>query len=531
MQEETNQEEEKIGFETVLPIESQALLIMQWRNDPLTLRMSYHSQPKIWGTFYREFQDQFFSLPDLPPFFILREGRRAGFVKFNLVEHPEKITWRRCCEISINLAPEFRGKGIGTTALKLLKQWVASKGYDDLYAEAKEENIASHNAFLKAGFSQLDNIMKKIDTEQFFLIKRFLARLTPEMKQTNQNVFVIAEAGSNWRMGSERRDIAMAKTLIDIAVEAGANAVKFQTFRPETVYAKGAGKSDYLGSMGIEDDILDLFADLAMPYEIIPLLAEYCQKQQIEFMSSPFSKSDFHAVDRFVKRHKIASYEITHLRLIELAAHSGKPVIMSTGAANEEEIAWAVQTFRNHGGKELTLLQCTARYPAEANSMNLNVIPWLKHRFKVSVGLSDHSRHPVCAPLAAVALGATVIEKHFTLNNRLVGPDHAFALTPGELIEMVHAIRRVEKMLGSGVKTIQPEEEELRDFARRGVQALREINKGDIFQEGQNIEILRPGKQPMGVHPKYLPEIQGKKAMRSIPIGNGIMLGDWEVDA
>ncbi len=266
-----------------------------------------------------------------------------------------------------------------------------------------------------------------------------------------------------------------------------------------------------------------------MPYEMIPPLgAEYCEKNNIEFMASAFSKNDFLAIDPYVKRHKIASYEIGHIRLIEMIARTGKPTFLSTGAATKEEIDWAFQAYHDFGGRDLTLLQCTAKYPAEAESMNLRSILWLKERYKCPVGLSDHSRHPIAAPVAAVALGAQAIEKHFTLHSELPGPDHAFALTPHELKEMVSAVRRTELMLGSWVKTIHSSEEELRGFARRGIQALCNIQKGDVLREGVNIDILRPGQQPIGIYPKFITKIEGKKATRAIPLGTGIQFGDWE---
>lgn len=517
------QDNDDIGFECVRPIEGHARLIMEWRNDPQTLAMSFHSQPKEWQTFYREFLDDYFGLHDLPAIFVLFRGERVAFVKFNLVEHP-KSPFARCCDISINVAPKYRGKGIGQQALIALKGWVRARGYDAIYAEVKNENQASHKAFLGAGYKLLGKGTKKINDIEV-PIKRYWVELNSRIAANN--VFIIAEAGSNWRMGTPARDLAMGKALIDVAAEAGADAIKFQTYKPESVYVKNAGKSRYLAEAGIEEDIRDIFTDLTMPYEMIPELAKYCKKAGIEFMSTPFSKSDFKAVDKYVKRHKIASYEINHIHLIELAARSGKPLYLSTGAAVEEDIKWAVDTFRANGGKDLTLLQCTACYPAPADNLNLKVIPWLKHRFNVAAGLSDHSRYPLEAPLMAVALGATVIEKHFTLDNRLPGPDHAFALLPVELKALVQAVRLAEKMVGSGVKTVLPSEQELRLFARRGLQAIRSIKKGDLLQEGVNMEILRPGEQSIGIHPKFLKAIEGKKATRAIREGCGIQFGDW----
>lgn len=342
-------------------------------------------------------------------------------------------------------------------------------------------------------------------------------------------VFIIAEAGSNWRCGNFSKDMRMAKTLIDVAVEAECDAVKFQTYRAETVYVPNAGVSDYLSSeVGIIESIFDIFEDLSMPYEMIPELSNYCQKQDIQFMSTPFSISDAKAVDPYVKIHKIASYEISHAHIIEFMAKTGKPVILSTGGAMYEDIEWAVSHFYKNGGKTISLMQCTAKYPAPLSTVNLKVIPELIKRFRVPVGLSDHSREPIIGPIGAVTLGATIIEKHFTLHNKLPGPDHPFAITPNELKQMVKSIRQIEQALGSGVKEVQHEEKELRRYALRSIQAIKRIDRGDVLSEGINIDILRPGKQPQGVHPKYLPEIEGKKATRNILLGEGIKVGDYE---
>jgi N-acetylneuraminate synthase len=247
----------------------------------------------------------------------------------------------------------------------------------------------------------------------------------------------------------------------------------------------------------------------------------------IQLMATSFSVEDFSAVDPYVQRHKIASYEIGHIHLIQCAAEAGKPLYLSTGAATLDEIAWAVDTYDRLGGKELTLMQCTARYPAEPDSLNLNAIPWMRSHFNVPVGFSDHSRDPLSAPVAATALGATVIEKHFTLHNALPGPDHAFAVTPQELKLMVKAVRAIEPMLGSKVKYVHPAEEELRCYARRGVQAIQPIAVGDQLREGVNIAILRPGKQKIGVHPLFLPQIEGQYAKRAIDLGSGIQRHDF----
>jgi len=339
--------------------------------------------------------------------------------------------------------------------------------------------------------------------------------------------FIIAEAGSNWRMGTPARDLAMGKALIDVAVEAGADAVKFQTYKATKVYVKNAGESEYLAEAGIKEDIISIFEDLAMPYEMIGKLAAYCEQQGILFMSSPFSVADFEAVDPYTLIHKVASYEISHLRLIEAVAKSGKPMLLSTGASGHADIRWAVDWFYECGGKDLILLQCTSKYPAPLDTIELNVIPTLMNTYDVISGLSDHSQDPVIAPVGAVALGGSVIEKHYTLDKRLPGPDHAFAITPDGLKQLVKAVRQMEEALGSPQKDVQDAEEELYHFARRSLQATQPIAKGDIFQEGINVDILRPGKQNAGLHPKYLTEVEGKTATRDIPEGDGIRTDDY----
>ncbi|CAM2057416.1 N-acylneuraminate-9-phosphate synthase [Desulfovibrionales bacterium] len=341
------------------------------------------------------------------------------------------------------------------------------------------------------------------------------------------SVIIIAEAGSNWRLGSPVRDLAMARALIEVAAEARADYVKFQTYRAQTLYVANAGKSDYMIEHGIEESIYDILDDSAMSYEMLPRLAEHCKKYGIGFLSTPFSLNDARAVDPFVQLHKIASYEISHSRLIEFVASTGKPLILSTGGASIKDIAWAIEHFKAHGGHDMTLMQCTAKYPAPMATLNLQAIPTLKTHFGVNVGLSDHSRDPIIGPVGAVALGATIIEKHFTLHNRIPGPDHPFAITATELVELVAAVRHIEEALGNGEKVIQTEEQELRAFAQRSLQTTRDIARGELLIDGVNLDILRPGKQRQGLHPCHLPRLKNRPAARDIPAGDGLYEGDW----
>jgi N-acetylneuraminate synthase len=344
---------------------------------------------------------------------------------------------------------------------------------------------------------------------------------------STERVFVIGEAGSNWRMGTPARDLRMARTLIDVAAEAGCDAVKFQTYRAETVYAPNAGRSDYLTASGNSEDIHAIFRDLAMPYEMVGELAAHAKSRALLFMSSPFSVADLAAVDPHVAVHKIASYELNHRRLLEAAARTHKPIIVSTGAAELPEIGAAIALLQREGAGPICLMQCTAAYPADIGALALRVIPALAARFGTAVGLSDHSIEPLTGPTGAVALGARCIEKHYTLQKRLPGPDHAFALEPPELAQMVAAVRAMERALGGGDKTVQPIERELRSYAVRGLQALRDVRCGEALIEGVNFDILRPGRNRQGVSPMRIDELAGRQATRDIPAGDGILEGDW----
>jgi N-acetylneuraminate synthase len=515
-----------LSFEVCEAHPEHARLIMDWRNDPVTLSMSYHREAKVWESFWAEYRLVY--LQESPrPVFLLDKGERVGFLRFRRADHPQGL-FGKTIDISINIDPNRRGRGLGSAALKAASAYLLGQGIDTVYAEVRQENTVSYRTFIRAGFVDLGLVTKEVpDTGETCNIYRLVYELTPGFWRSRP-VYILAEAGSNWRMGTSARDRAMAFTLIDVAAEAGADAVKFQTYRPETVYVQNAGQSDYLSEAGIKQDIREIFEDLAMPYELLAELAEHCRKRKIDFLSSGFSPDDFAAIDPFVSIHKIASYEISHPDLLTLAGRSGKPLILSTGASGEEDIEWAVTTFRQAGGRDLCLMQCTADYPAPVSSLNLRTLPWLQTRFAAATGLSDHSREPTLGPVAAVALGARVIEKHFTIDNRLPGPDHAFALLPRELKELVQQVRLAEASLGDGTKRVLAEEEELASFARRGLQAISEIAPGDIFREGVNYAVLRPGKQALGVHPKYREKFEGHRSTRSIPIGDGFRLSDIE---
>lgn len=349
--------------------------------------------------------------------------------------------------------------------------------------------------------------------------------MTPEfMKSEKPNhVFVIAEAGSNWKCGTYEEDLKRARELIKVAAKSGADAVKFQTYKPETIYVQEAGKSNYLSEHGIDENINNIFKHLSMPYEMIPELARFCKQENIMFMSTPFSVQDAKEVDPHVDIHKVASFEINHVRLLEFLAKTKKPLLISTGASTYEEIDFSVNLAQKNENDKICLMQCTSKYPCPIEALNLSVIPNMKTRYNLPIGLSDHSIDPIIAPIMAVGLGAVVIEKHFTLDRNLPGPDHPFALIPTELETMIKLIRSAEKAIGTGKKEILKEELELRRFATRSIQAIKDIKKGDILQEGINFEILRPGNRSRGLEARFLDTINGKRAKEDIKSGEGVI--------
>jgi N-acetylneuraminate synthase len=239
-------------------------------------------------------------------------------------------------------------------------------------------------------------------------------------------------------------------------------------------------------------------------------------------MSTPFSVSDAKAVNKFVKIHKVASYEINHLSLLKFLAGTNKPIIVSTGASTYEKISYAIRILKKFGAKQIFLLQCTAAYPAPVKSLNLSSIPKLKEKFKIPVGFSDHSIDPFIAPLLAIGYGATIIEKHFTLNRKFVGPDHAFAIEPQDLKKLVYSIREADNAKGTGIKIVEKTEKELEKFATRSIQAIIPIQKGDKLKFEKNFELLRPGKRGRGADAININKINGKTSKRKIQTGDGI---------
>lgn len=320
--------------------------------------------------------------------------------------------------------------------------------------------------------------------------------------------FVIAEAGAN-----HDRDIDQAKRLIDVAAESGADAVKFQTYTGARLYSRKTPKFQYLKGVS-ELPPAELLDSIALPREWQGELAAYAGDKGILWFSSPFDLDAVASLESVgVPTYKIASFEIVDLELVRRCASTGKPIVISTGMATLGEIEDAIEACRCEGNESVALLQCVSLYPAPAESMNLRAMETLRSAFGVPVGLSDHTIGTPVA-IAAAAIGANLIEKHFTLDRTLKGPDHPFAAEPQELTDLVAGIRAAEQAMGDGRKIgpIPEESEEMFDLARRSVVAAVPIPRGTIITRDM-LTVKRPG---WGIRPKHIELVVGREAKADI---------------
>jgi sialic acid synthase SpsE len=320
-----------------------------------------------------------------------------------------------------------------------------------------------------------------------------------------QPCYVIAEAGAN-----HNRDLDVARKLIDIAADAGADAVKFQTYSGRTLYSTKTPRFDYLEGDLAEKPVHELLEEISLPRDWQPILAQHCRDRDVEFLSSPFDRRAVDELDALdVGAFKIASFELVDLPFIRYAAARGRPLILSTGMARLGEIEDAITAARDAGCEEIALLQCASLYPAPPHVMNLRSIPAMYAAFAVPVGLSDHTRGSHIA-VAAVAMGACIVEKHFTLDRSLPGPDHPFAVEPQELRELVEQIRDAEAAFGDGVKR-GPSSEEAKEMytkARRSVVAAAAIPAGSLIA-AHMLTVKRPGH---GIKPRDIELLVGRVA-------------------
>ncbi len=320
------------------------------------------------------------------------------------------------------------------------------------------------------------------------------------------NVLIIAEAGIN-----HNGSLKTAHKLIDVAVDAGADVVKFQTFTAEAVVSKGAAKAAYQKeTTDAGESQYEMIRKLELDKEAHIELIAYCEQKGIEFLSSPFDHKSIDLLDDIeLKRFKIPSGEITNLPYLRHIGSLGKPIILSTGMATLKEVEYALNVLEESGTpkSQITVLHCNTEYPTPMEDVNLKAMLTIRNELGVNIGYSDHTLG-IEVPIAAVAMGATIIEKHFTLDRKLPGPDHAASLEPNELKEMVKAIRNIEKAMGDGIKKPSPSEIKNMPIARKSIVAKTLIKKGEIFTE-ENLTVKRPGT---GISPMEWDNVIGKVA-------------------
>lgn len=319
-------------------------------------------------------------------------------------------------------------------------------------------------------------------------------------------VFIIAEAGVN-----HNGDIDIAKKLVDVAVEAEADAIKFQTFKAEELVCKNAKKAEYQKEHTEKNESqLEMLKKLELDINMHDTLMNYCKDKGILFLSTPFDLRSIDLLEKLnIPIYKIPSGEITNYPYLKKIAGLKKKIIMSTGMSYLSEVKDAINVLKENGAEDITVLHCNTEYPTLIEDVNLNAMITMKKELNVNVGYSDHTVG-IDVPIAAVAMGATVIEKHFTIDKDMEGPDHKASLNPQELKMMVKSIRNIEKALGSCEKV--PSNSEIKNLvvARKSIVAKCEIKKGTRFTE-ENLACKRPGN---GISPMRWSEIIGTRAVR-----------------
>ncbi len=319
-------------------------------------------------------------------------------------------------------------------------------------------------------------------------------------------IFLIAEAGVN-----HNGDIETARKLVDAAVAAEADAVKFQTFKAETLVCRQAPKAAYqMETTDQKESQFEMLKKLELTPQMHEELMAYCRQKHIMFLSTPFDVDSLHyLVECGLEIIKIPSGEITNYPLLREAAKSGKKLILSTGMSDLEEIRSAVEVLKEYGAEDVTVLHCNTEYPTPYSDVNLKAMRTIEEEIGVAAGYSDHTPGMEAA-IAAAALGASVIEKHFTLDRNMEGPDHKASLEPDELAEMIRAVRHVEQALGDGRKTPSGSEKKNMPIARKSIVARCGIKKGERFTE-ENLTAKRPGT---GISPMRWNELIGQEAKR-----------------
>ena len=495
-------------------------LLWEWANDPLVRAVSFSSKPISWEDHVKWFGTQ---LSNLRCYYYILVGDNSapiGQVRFN--------TSNGEAEINISISANFRGHGYGAEAIGMAsKHLFQEASITRIYAHIKRGNTASINTFTKAGYKMAGTkIVKGHKASEMVLdknkgggsLKMNPIRIGSQYIGPGYATYIVAEISANHHQQYDE-----AAKLIQAAREAGADAVKLQTYTPDTLTIQ-SNKPEFRiggGTPWNGKTLYELYTEAYMPWEWQPELKKIADDLGITLFSTPYDKTAVDFLEGMaVPAYKVASFEIVDIPLIEYIAGRGKPIIISTGMATLDEIDEAMKAARGAGASQIALLKCTSAYPAPPEEMNIRTIPGLAERFRLPVGLSDHTLD-TGIPVAAVALGACIIEKHLTLSRSVPSLDSAFSLEPAEFKSMVAAIRVAEKALGEVRYEANGQEASSRSL-RRSLFVVRNMKAGEIFTE-ENVRSIRPG---YGLHPRHLKEIMGKRATCDIHKGTPL---SWDL--
>lgn len=487
--------------------------VWQIANDPTVRSASFISEPIPWENHRQWYLNKIDNNEVL--FLVLEiDGVAKGQIRY---EKDNGSAW-----VNFSIHKNVRGKGLGAIMLETSIQNACSKLHvTKISAAVKHENLASIRCFTKLSFKMQNGHVKNqncIIFERDATMWPSILNLGTTCVGKEQPVFIIAELSANHGQSLDR-----AKRIIREAARCGADAIKIQTYTPETMTINKNSEHFLVGKGTIWEGktLFQLYQEAYTPWEWHAELKNEAERQGLLFFSTPFDNTavDF-LEDIGVNLYKIASFELVDIPLLKKIAKTHKPVIMSTGMASLAEIDEAVTTLHKAGCHSLALLKCTSAYPAPPEEMNLRTIPNLAETFGLPVGLSDHTIG-LAAPVASVALGASIIEKHFTFSRSDHSPDSTFSMEPEEFSNMVQAIRETEKSLGRVTYTLT-EKEKVSKIYRRSLFVVEDIKGGEPFTP-MNVKSIRPSH---GLHPRYLPKVLKYSAAFYIPKGTPL---NWEM--
>lgn len=487
--------------------DNDGLLIMNWRNDPITSIMSYNQKIYNWNEFRPIFYNNYFN-NYIPSLFATLNQLKIGFIGFSETLNLESIT------ISINLDPNHRYKGYGKYIIKKtlyhIKKHFPIVRY--ITSEIKKNNNPSIRVFEKSGFNFVENCVKNGCDIVIYQFDLNTLVILPDRSKNSSKVYIVAELSCNHNQNLEN-----AYELIKSAHQSGANAVKLQTYTPDTITIDSDNNvfRDCLKNSIWEGNTLyQLYSTAFTPWEWHGELKKYANSLGLDFFSTPFDTTavDFlESID--IPIYKVASFELTDHILLKKIAETGKPVILSSGMGTLSEIKEAVDILQKGGTDHICILKCTSTYPATLEDSNLSTMVDIHNQLNVSVGISDHTTNDI-VPITAVAMGASVIEKHLTLSKNSGSPDDLFSLTPDQFKQMVDSVRMVEKAIGVIIYGGSESEQQSKQF-RKSLFVVNDIKKGEMFTE-LNVKPIRPSN---GLETRYYSNIIGKTATIDIKKG------------